>query len=124
MDYLVTPPEETSWRLDPADFERALRERWPEAEVRENPEADPTYALDFSVTVEQGGVDGGFARDGQMLGLQHDVWACAAVATWFRELVPPEQPLLFYDPALNGQAELAPGLSPADLAQRYLASQR
>ena len=122
MDFLVTPPGETSWRMEPAEFATALRARWPDAQVHENPEADPTYAFEFSVAVNDGSVDGAFGRDGQMLGLQHDVFACAEVAAWFRQQVPPEQPLLFYDPALNGRAELTPGLGAGELACAYLAS--
>jgi hypothetical protein len=121
VDYLVSPTEPTPWRMEPADFARALRERWPDAEVRESARSDGMYALDFTVMVEGDRVDGAFARDGQVLGLLHDVVSCAAVATWFRDLVPPEQPLLFYDPALNGQTAVTPGLAPAELAREYLA---
>jgi hypothetical protein len=122
MDYLVTPPDETDWRMDPADFEAALRERWPAARVRAT-RSDPTYALDFAVDVEGGEAEGSFARDGQMLGLLHDVYLCAEVAAWFRSVVPAEQPLLFWDPALNGHVELRGALAPRELAEAYLASE-
>jgi hypothetical protein len=117
VDYLVTPPAVTEWSLTPEAFATALRERWADAEVRDVPDSDPTYALDFTA----GGVNGSFGRDGQMLGLNGDVNEAAAVAAWFREVVPPEEPLLFYDPALNGQVALEPGIAGERIAEGYLA---
>jgi hypothetical protein len=117
VDYLVTPPEATTWTLSPEDFTTALHERWPDAEVREVPDSDPTYALDFTA----GDVDGSFGRDGQSLGLNGDVHEAAVVAAWFRGIVPAEQPLLLYDPALNGQVALEPGGAPEQIAEGYLA---
>jgi hypothetical protein len=119
VDFLVTPPDATEWRLDPADFAAALTERWPGAEVRENGEEDPIYALDF--TLRDGGtrVDGSFARKGQMLGLDGALEETMPVAVWFRGLVDPRQPLLFYDPALNGQVELTAEVSAEDAVRAY-----
>jgi hypothetical protein len=117
VDYLVTPPAATEWSLAPEDFSAALRERWPDADVREVPESDPTYALDFTA----GDTEGSFGRDGQMLGLNGDLDAAAGVAAWFRGIVPAEQPLLFYDPALNGQVALPPGSAPERIAEGYRA---
>jgi hypothetical protein len=119
MDYLVSPPEATEWSLEPDAFAAALRERWPGAEVREVPASDPTYAIDFAVS-EPDRVDGSFARDGQALGLNGDLEGAMRVAAWFRSLVPDEQALLFYDPALNGQVELEPGTAPEQAAAAYL----
>jgi hypothetical protein len=121
MDYLVSPPAETDWRLDPADFEAALRARWPVVDF--HPNTGDMYAFDFGVEVDGGRVDGGFARDGQVLGLGGDLFPCAQVAVWFRELVPAEQPLLFYDQGYNGHAELTPGMSAAALVEAYRASE-
>ena len=119
MDYLVTPPEETAWRMEPDEFLARLRERWPDAAVREVPGSDPTYAFDFTVT-EPGRVDGAWAHSGQMLGLDGEITDVMSLAVWFREQVPAEQPLLFYDPALNGQLTLEPGADPAAAARAYL----
>ena len=119
MDYLVTPPAATPWGFEPQELAAALRERWPEAEVREVPQDDPTYAIDF--TVDEGGrVDGALGRDGQTLGLTGDLEPAMAVAAWFRSQVPDEQSLLFYDPAFNGQVPLTPGMDPASAARDYL----
>lgn len=122
MDFLVTPPDETEWRMDPADFEAALRERWPDAQVEPNPEHG-LFAFDFTVSVEGARVDGGFARDGRMLAIGDEVLPTAHVAVWFRGLTPPEQALLFYDDGYAGHVELTPGMTAADLAAAYQASE-
>jgi hypothetical protein len=122
MDYLVSPPDETDWRMDPADFEAALRSHWSVVHVHPNRGSD-VYAFDFALMVGTGTVDGGFARDGQALGLQHDVHLCAEVASWFRTLVPAAQPLLFYDQTFNADVRLRPGMSGQELAAAYLAAE-
>jgi hypothetical protein len=120
MDYLVSPPAETEWRMDPAHFEAALRADWSVVHIHRGG-ADGMYAFDFAVVVGTESVDGGFALDGQVLGLLHDVYLCAEVAAWFRTLVPAEQPLLFYDQMFNADAELRPGMTGRELAAAYLA---
>jgi hypothetical protein len=122
MDYLVSPAEETDWRIDPAELEAALRARWELVRYHPNAEHD-MFAFDFDLAVGGGLVDGGFARDGKVLGLGGDVNLVARVAVWFRELVPAEQSLLFYDQMYNGHVELTPGMSAAQLAEAYLASE-
>lgn len=119
MDYLVTPPAASAWTLDLESFRAALLERWPDAQQRDVPESDPTYALDFTI-LAVGRVDGAFGRDGQVIGLTGELPDVMTVALWFRSLVPAEQPLLFCDPALNGQVELIPDADPEQAAAAYL----
>jgi hypothetical protein len=118
VDHLVLPPAATTWRIEPADFEASLVTDWPGASVRPAG-ADPAYVLWFTLPGPPR-VDGALARDGQMLGLDGDLAAVARVAVWFRGLVPPEQPLLFCDPALDGRVELAAGAHADALARAYL----
>lgn len=120
MDYLVSPPDETDWRMDPADFEAALRAHWSVVHIERTRGTD-MYAFDFAVVVGRDTVDGGFERDGQVLGLQHDVYLCAEVAAWFRTLVAPGQPLLFYDQMFNADVALEPGMSGREIAAAYVA---
>jgi hypothetical protein len=61
MDYLISPPDETDWRLDPVDFEAALVTRWPDAAIRPNAK-DDLFAFDFTVALDGDTVDGGFER--------------------------------------------------------------
>jgi hypothetical protein len=119
VDFLVTPPEATGWRIDAGAFAAALRARWPGAEVRICPGDDPVYALDFTVHEAGARVDGSLSRDGQMLGLAGALEEVLPLAVWFRGLVEPRQGLLFYDPALDGQVALVPGASAEDVARGY-----
>jgi hypothetical protein len=124
VDYLVTPPAATAWGFEPDELAAALRERWPGAEVRQVPAGDPAYAIDF--TLDEGGrrIDGALGREGQTLGLTGDLEAAMAVAAWFRAQVPDAEPLQFYDPALNGQVALTPGIDPAAAVEAYRAGDR
>ena len=122
MDYLVSPPEETDWRIDPADFEAALVARWPDADLQQSA-PDRVYAFDFTVKLDGDTVDGAFERAGQTVGLTRDLRLCAEVAAWFRTVVPAEQPLLFYDQGYNSHVALSAGITGEAIVAAYLAGE-
>lgn len=104
--FLISPPEETEWSMDPSDFAARLEASWPDADVRWVDDPVRTHALDFVIEIDGEPVDGGIHRDGQAIGLEGDPDACAKAATWFRGQVPPEQPLIFYDQGYQDHVEL------------------
>ncbi|MCP9490705.1 MAG: hypothetical protein MSC31_12620 [Solirubrobacteraceae bacterium MAG38_C4-C5] len=116
-DWLVSPSSETDWRLDPDEFVEHLHERWPEASVERLDDADVAVgALDFTVPLGNGqGVWGTLHKDGQAVGLNGDVPACAEPAAWLREIVSTDQELIFWDQGYEVVVPLTPGITPAGI---------
>jgi hypothetical protein len=115
-DLLVSPSRETDWRFDPDDFERLLRERWPDAEVKRFEDPGFLTALDFRVRLEDGrAVDGNLGRDGQIVGLDGDIPESAEVAAWVRSVVPSQQELIFWDQGYSFDVPLTEGIRPEQI---------
>ena len=62
-----------------------------------------------------GALDGKFDQEDSAVCIDGAFEDCAAFALWFRSLVPPEQPLVFYDEGLNFQVALSPHTTVADI---------
>jgi hypothetical protein len=111
-DFLVSPSAETSWRLEPGEFAQRVHERWPGARVSILDKPDAWAAVRFAIPFEGGTeLDGHLANDGQALGFDGDLPESATVAVWVRELVPPEQELLFYDQGYEVDVPLTEGIT-------------
>jgi hypothetical protein len=117
--FLISPPSETDWRMTADDFERRLRERWPDADVRRIDDDERTYVLQFTLPGDGPPVVGGLEREGWTVFVEGDSAQAAEVARWFREQVPDEQPLLFYDQEYSGQVELTPDTTVEELVAPF-----
>lgn len=114
-DYLVSPPSETEWGIDPQEFVTLLRERWPDARVSTN--HDDSLAV---VTAEVP-VAGDYPprailmRDRQVVGLEGGLRESAEVAVWMREIVPAEQDLIFFDQGYHFHVPLTGETTPDEI---------
>ena len=67
-----------------------------------------------------GGVlEGMFNRNYSGISVDGDFDDCAAFALWFRSLVPPQQPLLFYDQGFNVDVPLTAETTIQDLRAAF-----
>lgn len=147
IKHFVSPPEHTKWRMDPGKLVRALRARWPampggpaELDIDEGPFEDAeNRLLEWRISPDlgngseagrntKGGPEGGtegllegaLSREADTVILAGDLGACARFAIWVREeLVPEEQPLLFYDDAFVNSAELEKGMDEEELLAAF-----
>ncbi len=115
--YFVSSPDRSDWVEEPAAFAAALRERWPDAEVREAP-GDSTMGLYF----EAGGASGGLDRGGQAVNVDGEPEVAARVAAWWRQRVPDAVTLVFYDEAFAADVPVEPGADAGALVSAYLAA--
>jgi hypothetical protein len=120
-DYLVTAPFTTDWHEDPAGFAAALEQRWPGAKIKEDAPDSP-IALDFTFEEDGELVLGSLFRDGRGLSLSAGISVAAKIAAWWRERVPDDVPLVFYDEGYNADVPVPPGADPAEVAEAYLAA--
>lgn len=95
MDYLISPPDRTSWSIDTSEFLSKLIEHWPNARVRRTD--DPHFTHAWEIQMPGGTLEGELNPGRSGIGIDGDFKDCASFALWFRSLVPPTQPLLFYD---------------------------
>jgi hypothetical protein len=114
-DFLVSPSRETPWRMEPGEFVARLRERWPEAEVIVR-EPGSYAAVSFEVPIEGDYPPRGqLMSDGQAVGLEGGLSESAEVAGWIREIVQPEQELIFYDQGYSFHVPLTAGITPDEI---------
>ncbi|HEY1274904.1 MAG TPA: hypothetical protein VGF25_08330 [Thermoleophilaceae bacterium] len=117
--FLISPPSETEWRMGEDDFEQRLRSRWPDADVRRHDDPERTYGLEFTLRDDGPPVIGGLEREGWTVFVEGEPEQAARIARWFRDQVPPEQPLLFYDQEYSAQVELGADTQVEELAAPF-----
>lgn len=115
MSYLITPPEEPTWRIEEAIFLRELRQRWPHAHVEAITDQARLYSCTWVILVGDRALEGGLARDGRFITVDGQIRDCAEFAAWFRSQVPADRPLVFCDDAYNHDIELRAGTDVADI---------
>jgi hypothetical protein len=123
MEYLVTPPEPTNWKINESDFIQYLKKQWSDIEIRKLENPDDYYALAWIVKVSgiEQRLDGALHRDGQGISLDGYLEDCARFAIWFRSLVPQTQKLVFYDQGYNCHVELEAETTESEIMQPFLA---
>jgi hypothetical protein len=123
MEYLVTPPEPTNWKINEPDFIQHLKKQWSDIEIHKVANPDDYYALEWIVKVSgiEQRLDGALHRDGQGISLDAYLEDCARFAIWFRSLVPQTQKLVFYDQGYNCHVELEAETTESEIMQPFLA---
>ncbi|HEU4326906.1 MAG TPA: hypothetical protein VFS21_27450 [Roseiflexaceae bacterium] len=104
--FFINPFTPTNWqsqtsnlRIDPADYEQALRSEWPDAEIAVPPPAS-SYALTWRLrTNEAIGLSGGLQRDQQTVSFGVSDAATHAFIHWHRCYVPPQHDLFLHSTA-------------------------
>ncbi|HEY6970756.1 MAG TPA: hypothetical protein VJA94_16215 [Candidatus Angelobacter sp.] len=112
MNYFVSAPTETNWKMTPEEFLGHLTARWPHATVRKLPSP---LSYEWEIQMQGGPLGGDFYGRYPGVAFEGAFEDCAAFAVWFRSLVPAQQPLLFYDESLSVKMELKPETTVADI---------
>jgi hypothetical protein len=122
MEYLITPPEPTDWKINESDFTEHLLKQWSEIEIQNVTNPNDYYSLEWVIKVPGMGqrLDGALHRDGQGISLDGYLKDCARFALWFRSLVPQTQKLIFYDQGYNSHIELKAETTESEIMQPFL----
>lgn len=120
MSYFISPPDTTDWSVDVDEFERRLRARWPDVEVRPVTDPDSIHQLRWTMQIDDYPLEGTLDRRGQVVNLDGDVRASAAFAVWFRTVTDDRQPLIFWDDGYSADVEVHSDSQAADIAAPYL----
>jgi hypothetical protein len=113
----ISPSRDTPWHFGSGDFVGAVLRRWPGAEIRLMDADDEHVALDFTVPLGSGPpVRCSLTADGRGVWVRRStILQGAIVAAFVRDLVPPEQELVFYDQAYSFDVALRPGMTPEEI---------
>lgn len=120
MSYFVSPSEETEWQLAPSELAERLSRQWPDVAIRTAGNPDSNHSLEWTVTINEWRVDGSLDRTGQAIHLDGDIEACARLARWLREQIPPQQELVFYDEGFSADVALLPTTSEEELVAPFI----
>src|SRR6185295_2773741 len=116
---VMMPPEKTDWRIDPGRMAEEMKRRWPQAHIEWTRDSDPASAFDFEWDTEDYHVVGSFGRNGRSLFLSRSTQEdLAAMAVWFRSLVPPSQPLVVWSGSGENCA-LTPDMTQSDFLRDF-----
>ena len=119
-DFLIAAFDETKWQMVPAELERQVRAGWPQAEVWLG-----EARVSFTIPLEDDyAINGGLDRGAGAVALDAGLADSARFAAWYREQVPPEQELHFFDEGATFTIALEPGVSAADIVRRAEAQWR
>lgn len=122
MEYLITPPEETDWQINPSDFVNNLLKQWPDIKIQQITNPDDYYSLEWFTKVPELEpiLNGALHRDGQGVSLEGYLEDCAFFAIWFRSQVPQTQKLVFYDQGYNAHIELQEGTTESEIIKSFI----
>ncbi|WNG34989.1 hypothetical protein F0U61_16030 [Archangium violaceum] len=121
-DYTPPPPgwsnytllDRSGWSISPHDFARALRLRWPGAQVEEHPEAGGPRSVEFRVPMAHSQIEGSLKRQMPAPVFTGEIHDCAEFALWCCSLAPSGDWLLSCD---RGYLHLEPHSSVADIVR-------
>lgn len=121
MEYLITPPEKTDWKINQSDFVNNLFREWPDIQIRQMTNPDDYYEFEWFTKVSGKALrlDGALHRDGRGVSLEGYLEDCAKFAIWFRSFVPKSQKLIFYDQGYNYYIELEEGITEAEILAAF-----
>src|SRR5215471_10170813 len=112
MNYFVSAPTETDWRMTPGEFLGHLTARWPHATVRQLPYP---FSYAWEIPMQDRPLGGDFYGDYSGVAFEGAFEDCAGFAVWFRSLVPAQQPLMFYDECVSFKMDLKPETTVVDI---------
>jgi len=118
MNYLISAPSESSWRMDPSEFMASLLARWPNAKVLRIRNSTH-FSHAWMIPTSRGILEGEFNQTESGVTVHGPFQECAAFAIWFRSLVPAERPLVFYDEGYNVHVNISTDTTAADLISAF-----
>ena len=120
MNFFVSPDERVGAPLvTPADFQREALASWPSARFEPLASPESPYAFDWKIDMAGGVVSGSYAKRGDTIVMEGDVFDCARIALWYRKLVPPQQSLIFYDEIYSASVELRTETPPEQIMKAF-----
>ena len=121
MEYLITPPEATDWRIDNDQFRENLINTWPGVSSHSVNNPEDYHYLEWTIMPPQTQqrLDIALHRDRQGISLDGSIEDCAKFALWFRSFVPSPQKLIFYDQAYNSKIELHNNTKEKEILQTF-----
>ena len=122
MEYLITPPELTNWKINQTEFIEYLTQTWSDIDIHHISNEEDYYVIEVVIKLSNTNqkLEIALHRDLQGISLDGLIENCAKFAIWFRSLVPLNQALIFYDQGYNYQIELSNNTTEEDILQTFV----
>ena len=122
MEYLITPPESTNWKINQNEFIEYLTQTWSDIDIYPVSNEEDYYLIEVAIKLPHTDqkLEIALHRDLQGISLDGSIENCAKFAIWFRSLVPLNQALIFYDQGYNCQIKLSNNTTEEDILQTFV----
>ena len=101
-EYFISRPDDNEWSLDIEAFARKLQERWPNIRLRSYP-AQAEWDIKEEEYVIVGEL---YFSPGPVVCIDGELKGCAEFALWYRQQIPADQLIWFYDDELSNHVVL------------------
>lgn len=112
--HVLAVTKDSSWHTTPEAFSAAMRQAWPDAELRVLDDR-PSHCLAWSVKIGGYYLDGSMDQDHRTLVIYGGVTEYASFACWYRTRVPPDETLYLYSDDFDFLYEVKPETTPTDI---------
>jgi hypothetical protein len=121
MEYLITPPESTNWKIDQNQFMNQLTQAALEIDLNSVANPEDYHIIEGKIkfpNTQKLAI--ALHRDLQGISLDGLIEDCAKFAIWFRSVVPLSQALVFYDQGYNHHLNLLEKTKEGDILQTFV----
>jgi hypothetical protein len=122
MKVFISPPNETTWRVDSIAFAEELRERFSGIQITKPPQCSQGHALEWTWHAPGGQVDGSLDATANAVVLDGDIADCSRFAVWYRAFVPDTQELVIFDEGYSADLPLLSDTTQALLVATFAAA--
>lgn len=101
-EYFISRPDDNQWSLDIEAFARKLQSRWPSARLRSRSDQAQWDIREREYTI----VGELYLSPGPVVCVEGELESCAEFALWYRQQIPADQLIWFYDDELSDHVVL------------------
>lgn len=118
--YLVSNPDGAEQPINPSEFASRIKSTWllEDLSVLLNTGEENTRAVSWFMDAQGRGLDGCLFKNGH-LALDGDIRDCSNFAIWYRQQVPQQLKLVFYDDSYNADIALTNETTEQDIIATF-----
>jgi hypothetical protein len=118
--YLISNPDGIVGIISPSELSTRIRAVWllDDESIQANMDEQSTRSLTWVMNIDGRRLDGYLLRHGHLV-LDGDIRDCSQFAIWYRQQVPQEIKLVFYDESYSADIELTSETTDQDVVTSF-----